>query len=130
MRFVVTIYALSTQASVLSFFISALWGAVLMLRKRGMSDTYKLALVANHILMAVSCLLLLILSFTQVWRGSGLSLMYSLVALAVLPCVYAYLPKQQPRYQLGSLALAALFASGMVLRALQVLPSHLMQGRF
>lgn len=121
MRSVLTLYTLSTQASLLSFLFSAFWGGLLALRKQPISEIYKLMLVASHIIMALSCLLLVVLSLARVFPHTALSLIYSFVALVVLPCVYVYLPKDQARYQVSSLALACFFASGMVLRSLQVL---------
>jgi hypothetical protein len=130
MRSVVTMYTLSTQASLLSFLFSAFWGGVLALRKQPISETYKLILVASHIIMALSYLLLVVLALTRVLPRSGLSFIYSFVALATLPCVYAYLPEEQPRFRVSSLALACFFASGMVLRSLQVLSLLTLQGDF
>jgi predicted neutral ceramidase superfamily lipid hydrolase len=129
MRLVVNLYALSTQASLLSFIVSAIWGGVLALRRKPLGENYKLALVATHVITAFSSLLLIVLALTKTLPQAGLILIYTLVALAILPCVYVYLPKDQPHYRVSGLALASLFASSMVLRALQVLQGQLLQGQ-
>jgi hypothetical protein len=121
MSIIASTYQLFTGASLVSFVLSGLWGCVLAIKGKSFRETYKLALLASHLIFASSCVLLLVL-----WLGQGLAkpalpLIYSLVALAVLPCVYTYLPKDQPRYRLACLALTCFFASGMVLRALQTL---------
>ena len=117
MNVVAQTYTLFNQASLLSFLVSAVWGCLLAVRGKSLGQSYQLALFASHILFASSSILLVVLWLTGSLDRPAVPLVYSLVALLVIPCVAHYLPEEQPRYRVGWIAVTCFVASWLVFRA-------------
>jgi hypothetical protein len=96
-------------------------GCLLAVKGKSLGQGYQLALFASHILFASSSILLLVLWLTGSLDRPAVPLVYSLVALLVIPCVAHYLPEDEPRDHTLCIAVSCLFASGMVFRAWQTL---------
>ena len=111
-----TIYALT---NILSLLALSLWTALHALRGQFLTRDCTLALIGVHISLAAQIILLVPLCLGVHLREPITTIAYSTTALATILSVWAYLPKENPQSHSGSLALACLFASGMIVRVLQ-----------
>ena len=120
MNFLICLYLLTTQASLFAFLLAGLWGSILSIGNKSLGSTYKSLLLGSQLILTASCVLLTVLGLTHTMPNPQLNFIYSLVALAILPCIYSYLPKDQMRYLSTSIAISCMFISGVVMRLLQV----------
>jgi hypothetical protein len=119
MNLIARIFTLSALTSMASLIILALWATWFAWRGQTPNRDWQLGCVALQITQTI-----LVLSFLMLWLEAKLSqptttLAYVVMAVFTIPSVWAYLPKEFPGQHSSSLALACLFATGMVFRALQ-----------
>ena len=112
-------FTLCALTNILSLLALSLWTAVHALRDQFMNRDCTLALIGVHIALAAQTVLLATLWILGDLHEPVTSIAYAITALVTIPSVWAYIPKEQPRSHSSSLALACLFAVGMVVRVLQ-----------
>ena len=113
------LFTASALTSLVCLLVLTLWAGFFALRGTLFSRDGLLALIATHVVLALQTCLLLPIWFQGLLRQPTTTFAYAIIALAAVPCVWVYLPTAAPRQHSSSIALACLFASGMVVRALQ-----------
>ena len=111
-------FTICALTNILSLLALSLWTTLHALRGQFLTRDCTLALIGVHISLAAQTVLLVPL-FGIYLREPITTIAYAITALAAIPSVWAYLPKENPRSHSSSIALACLFASAMVVRVLQ-----------
>jgi hypothetical protein len=112
-------FTLCALTNILNLLALSLWTALHALRPQLIARDCLLALIGVHVTLAAQTVLLVPLWISGHLHEPLTTIAYAITALATIPSVWAYMPKENPRSHAGSIALACLFASGMVLRVLQ-----------
>jgi len=120
MRLVLNLYLISTQVSLISFAVCALWGLWLSFRARW-ARNYLICLGTSYIILLIASVLLVTLGLMGADIHVFFAFMYSFIAFMSPICVYTLFYEEATRYQLLTLSIACAFSSAMIVRALEVL---------
>jgi hypothetical protein len=113
-------FLVSGLTGILWLLVLALWAARNGWRSQLCGRSWMQAWIATQIVLGVHVASTLMLFVSGGSRQITVTpLIYSLVALTVIPSVRLYLPDTLPRQHSSGVSLACLFASGMVVRTLQ-----------
>jgi len=114
------LYLNAELASSVLFILLALWGGFNAIRNQPVTPNYGAALATSQaILVALGLLYVDLRLIGQLANRTWLPLMYLCIGLVTFPCVRLYVGEQSPRRESFSIALACVFTSGMIIRALQ-----------
>ena len=100
------------------FGIMALWGLWRAFRRQGLDSSYWGALVIAEILIIVQGALGAYLLIAGEQPGRGVHILYGVVAVLIIPGLYAYTRGENDRRVMMIYAVTLLIAVGIILRAM------------
>jgi hypothetical protein len=98
--------------------VMAVWGLWRAVRKQGLDSSYWGALVIAEVLLVVQGGLGLFLWIVGERPGRGVHILYGVVAVLIIPGLYAYTKGENDRRVMTIYAVTLLIAVGIILRAM------------
>jgi hypothetical protein len=105
-------------SAVLFAFVLGVWAAWDFVRGRGISPSYRGALLIGEVLMLVQGVLGILLVLTGVLPGDLLHFLYGVLVALSWPAVYIYTNARMGRSEAGLYALVSFFIFGLAIRAI------------
>jgi hypothetical protein len=116
---IVQLFVIGALTGLVCFVALALWAFALAWRNICPTKDWQLGLLGTELVLGTHLIALAVLWAQGALREPITTFAYTVVAIASVPSVLAYLPNDAPRQYSSWTAMACLFAIGMLIRTLQ-----------